>query len=66
MVVNAIDGDQVYRGCAMGLPQCGTRKPCPLHDHFQQVRDDLRAMLEGTNLHTLSLGLEEGTSYLKH
>jgi Rrf2 family iron-sulfur cluster assembly transcriptional regulator len=65
MVVKAIDGDEVYRGCGMGLPQCNARKPCPLHDHFQQVRDELRDMLERTDMHTLSLGLEEGRSVLK-
>lgn len=65
MVVKAIDGDQVYRGCGMGLPYCNPKKPCPLHDHFQEVRDELRDMLEGTDLHTLSLGLEKGKAFLK-
>lgn len=65
MVVKAIDGDDVYKGCGMGLPQCNAKKPCPLHDHFQQVRDDLRHMLENTDMHTLSLGLGKGTTYLK-
>ncbi|MDX9749604.1 MAG: Rrf2 family transcriptional regulator [Flavobacteriales bacterium] len=65
MVVKAIDGDQVYRGCGMGLPDCNAKKPCPLHDHFQQVRDDLRDMLERTDVHMLSLGLEEGRAVLK-
>ncbi len=65
MVVNAIDGDAVYSGCGMGLPNCNAKKPCLLHDHFQQVRDDLRAMLEKTDVHTLSQGLEEGTVFLK-
>lgn len=65
MVVKAIDGDDVYRGCGMGLPQCNAKKPCPLHDHFQQVRDDLRKMLETTDVHTLSMDLEQGKTVLK-
>lgn len=65
MVVKAIDGDQVYRGCGMGLPHCNAKKPCPLHDHFQQVRDDLRDMLESTDMHTLSLELDQGKAVLK-
>lgn len=65
MVVKAIDDDSVYKGCGMGLPQCNAKKPCPLHDHFQQVRDDLRTMLESTDMHTLALGLEDGTTFLK-
>ncbi len=65
MVVKAIDDDHVYRGCGMGLSNCDARKPCPLHDRFQSVRDDLQHMLEHTDMHTLSLGLDEGTTYLK-
>jgi len=65
MVVKAIDDDGVYKGCGMGLPQCNAKKPCPLHDHFLQVREDLRAMLESTDMHMLAHGLEDGTTYLK-
>ncbi len=64
-IVEAIDGDSVYRGCGMGLTTCNDRKPCPLHDQFQKVRDDLRRMLETTDIHGLSLGLREGLTYLK-
>jgi Rrf2 family transcriptional regulator, iron-sulfur cluster assembly transcription factor len=64
-IVQAIDGDTVYRGCGMGLTNCNARKPCPLHDQFQKIRDDLRLMLETTDLHELSLGLKEGLTYLK-
>ncbi len=64
-VVEAIDGDNVYRGCGMGLTTCNDCQPCPLHDQFQKVRDDLRQMLETTDIHGLSLGLREGLTYLK-
>ncbi len=49
-IVDAIDGDQVYRGCALGLPRCDMTNPCPLHDRFMAVREDLRIMLEGTTI----------------
>ncbi|MBL8009230.1 MAG: Rrf2 family transcriptional regulator [Flavobacteriales bacterium] len=64
-IVACIDGDAIYRGCALGLPQCNARKPCPLHDSFLQVREDLRLMLERTTLHDLVIGLREGRTVLK-
>jgi Rrf2 family transcriptional regulator, iron-sulfur cluster assembly transcription factor len=64
-IVQAIDGDEVYRGCGMGLTNCNARKPCPLHDQFQQIRGDLRRMLENTDLHELSMGLKAGLTFLK-
>ncbi|MCB0765364.1 MAG: Rrf2 family transcriptional regulator [Flavobacteriales bacterium] len=65
MVVKAIDGDAVYLGCGMGLPQCNPKQPCPLHDDFQKVRNELRLMLEGTDILTLSQALDDGRAVLK-
>ena len=62
-IVKVIDGDALYTGCALGLPQCDERRPCPMHDHFLQVREDLRRMLEGTTVHDLAIGLKEGASF---
>jgi len=64
-VVAAIDGDAIYTGCALGLHQCDASKPCPLHDHFLSIREDLRKMLERTSVHDLMSGLKEGETYLK-
>jgi Rrf2 family protein len=52
-IVDAIDGDAIYTGCALGLPQCDAENPCALHDRFMEVRNDLRALLEGTSIHDL-------------
>lgn len=49
-IVEAIDGRELFTECALGLPGCGTEKPCPLHDKWADTRDNIRAMLEETNL----------------
>jgi len=64
-IVKAIDDDTVYRGCGMGLKACNAMKPCPLHDHFEKIRNDLRTMLESTTVQSLTVGLENGATYLK-
>ncbi len=64
-IVQAIDGDAVFKGCSMGLPECNAKKPCPLHDHFARIRDDLYRSLENTTIHDLTQGLTDGTTYLK-
>ncbi|PHN08361.1 RrF2 family transcriptional regulator [Flavilitoribacter nigricans] len=63
-IVSAIDGDNIYRGCALGLEQCNAQKPCPLHDKFVGIRNDLRKMLESTSLYELATGLEVGLTFL--
>ncbi|HDZ03492.1 hypothetical protein LCGC14_0583490 [marine sediment metagenome] len=64
-IVFAIDGNKVYEGCGLGLKQCNAHKPCPVHDRFVQVRNDLRDMLENTSLYDLTIGLEDGLTFLR-
>ena len=64
-IVDAIDGDDIYRGCGLGLEECNAEKPCPLHDSFMKVRDDLKLMLESTCIGQLTEGLIEGITCLK-
>ncbi len=64
-IVNAIDGDRIYAGCGLGLKQCNADKPCPVHDKFVDIRNDLQQMLENTSLYEMTTGLEIGLTYLK-
>lgn len=64
-VVNAIDGDSIYQGCALGLSECNALHPCPLHDKFLTIRQDLQGMLEKTSILHLAEELETGLTFLK-
>ncbi|MGE0771939.1 MAG: Rrf2 family transcriptional regulator [Cyclobacteriaceae bacterium] len=64
-VVAAIDGDSIYKGCGLGLKACNATKPCPVHDKFMRIREELRIMLESTTVQDLAQGLKEGKTYLK-
>ncbi|WP_298493359.1 Rrf2 family transcriptional regulator [uncultured Algibacter sp.] len=64
-IVNAIDGDNIYNGCGLGLHKCDENHPCPVHDKFKSVREGLKDMLENTSLEELALNIKSGTSYLK-
>jgi len=63
-VVQAIDGDSIYKGCGLGFKECSEKKPCPVHDKFKVVRSELRNMLENTGVLELSLNLEKGLTFL--
>lgn len=49
-IVVAIDGSDLFTECALGLPGCGTKQPCPLHDKWAVTREGIRGMLERTTL----------------
>ena len=64
-IVFAIDGDEVYEGCGLGLKKCNENMPCPVHDQFKLIRDNLKKMLETTSVQSLSVNFEKGLTFLK-
>ena len=64
-IVHSIDGDTVFKGCGLGMEKCNANHPCPLHEKFMSIRNDLRQMLETTNLEELAMGLKTGETFLK-
>lgn len=64
-IVRAIDGDKIYNGCGLGLHTCNELHPCPVHDKFKDIRNELKVMLETTNLEELALDIKSGVSFLK-
>ncbi len=63
-IVDAIDGSSIYQACGLGLEQCDANKPCPLHNQFVSIRDELKNMLKNTSLLDLSLELNKGLTFL--
>ena len=64
-IVTAIDGDQIFNGCGLGLKKCDENNPCPVHEKFKTVRDDLKNMLATTNIRELAAGLNAGNTFLR-
>lgn len=53
-IVLAIDGDGLFTSCALGLPGCGSEKPCPMHEKWVAVREEMEGMLKKTKLHEMA------------
>jgi Rrf2 family transcriptional regulator, iron-sulfur cluster assembly transcription factor len=65
-IVSSLDGDCILTGCLLGLSNCSEDHPCPMHDKFISIRNDLVYMLENTNLEELALGIKTGDTFLRH
>ena len=53
-IVSVVDGDEIYKGCGLGLKMCNEKQPCPVKE-----------MLETTTVEDLAVGLKSGLSFLK-
>jgi len=52
-IVEAIDGDGFITECVLGLPSCGGDNPCPLHDRWGELREEIYKMLAGKTIDQL-------------
>jgi len=52
-IVRAIDGDQFFEGCAMGLSHCDAENPCPMHHSVVKIRENMFQVLKHTTLYDL-------------
>lgn len=56
-IVLAVDGPGLFRECILGLPGCGARVPCPLHNNWSVERERLRTLFSETSLKDVAEGL---------
>jgi Rrf2 family protein len=53
-IITAIDGSKLFTECVLGLPGCGNKKPCALHDKWMAHREGIKNMLDSTTLKELA------------
>lgn len=49
-IVVAIDGDELFEECVLGLPGCGDAEPCPLHNQWTDKRNQIEDMFRNATL----------------
>lgn len=49
-IVSIIEGPQFFDKCILGLPGCGNKKPCPMHEFWKETKSSIKKMLENTTL----------------
>lgn len=53
-IVIALEGRKSLEGCVLGLPECGGENPCPLHNRWMDIREEINRMLGSTTLQELA------------
>jgi Rrf2 family protein len=55
-IVVALDGDELLKNCVLGLPNCSDKKPCPVHDYWLGIREEIKQMLSQKTVAELLTG----------
>lgn len=58
-IIAAIDGLKLFSECILGLPECNNAKPCPLHEKWAVVREELKNTFLNSNLSDLTKRIKD-------
>lgn len=64
-IILAIDGEALFKRCSLGLNDCSEIKPCPFHNQYKPIREQLKLALDSTSLADLVSGLVSHSTFLK-
>lgn len=49
-IIEAIDGVDFMHNCVLGFPDCDGRNPCPVHQKWGELREELYSILISKNI----------------
>ncbi len=55
-VVISIDGGSIIDECALGLPGCGSLKPCPVHEKWSGLKSNMLTMMRTITMADIAYG----------
>lgn len=64
VIIEAIDGKDVFKQCGLGLSKCSESRPCPFHNDFKPVRELFRKMCQKKKISSLYENVNNGLAYL--
>jgi Rrf2 family protein len=59
-LVHILEGNDFFEKCLLGLPGCGEKEPCPVHNFWKNVKGSLEKEFEKTSLAHLIKGISTG------
>lgn len=63
-VVLAIDGPNSFNKCGLGLSECSSSHPCPIHHEYKEARDIMERIFKNRKISDMSLSFEHGHTFL--
>lgn len=58
-IIYAIDGNEVFEECVLGLPGCSNQNPCSLHEMWSATKDHLENGLKDQTIEEMALKIRE-------
>ncbi len=63
-IVEAIEGDCIFRECGLGLSKCSASHPCPIHEEYKIARELMENIFRERKVRALCHSVTNGQAYL--
>ena len=63
-LIEAIEGEQVFKECGLGLSKCSATHPCPIHHEYKIARERIEKLFRQNTLKDLCGPVSSGFAYL--
>ncbi len=63
-IVLAIDGEDRFNECGLGLSKCSSTHPCPIHNDYKIIRDGFKKICIQNKIADLSVPFNKGIAFL--
>ena len=63
-IVKAIDSNQIFTSCGLGLSKCSSAHPCPIHYEYKEARDLIEKLFKEKQVIDLCAPVTSGVAYL--
>ena len=64
-IVEAIDGHERIERCVLGFSKCDDLQPCPQHDAWMEIREQIYSLLNDTTIEDLAAALDRKMKQIK-
>jgi Rrf2 family protein len=64
-IVKIIDGEKIFYQCGLGLKECSDTNPCPVHDTYKIIKENLITMAKKYSMNDFAEKSEMGLFRLK-
>lgn len=63
-IIYIFEGNDIFNKCALGLSNCSKNKPCPFHDEYAIIRDQIKTTFKNKKIIDLCVTLNQGLTFL--
>ena len=64
-IIEAVDGKDFLEDCFMGIDACTDSKPCPMHDDWVRIREEIIRMMSMKSLQAFADEIAGGMAFVE-